>query len=109
MKPTTPAPQSPYRFRTPRHAPAAPLDFCLIELHQLSLHEIAFDHAERMRHRFQRGYPFRFVLGVEMKHGGVRSADLHPEHVFQFMMTGMNFARLPPGRPVLLLRFSSFT
>src|SRR5713226_2604412 len=74
-----------------------PLDLCMIKLHQLSLHEITFDHAKSMRYGLQGGHPFRSMLGAQMKLRGVRSADLHPWYVLQFMMPGMNFARLPPG------------
>ena len=86
----------------------------MIKLHQLGLHELAFNHAKTMSYGLQGGHSFRSTLGTQVKLRNVRSADLHPLHVFQFMVTVMNLTRLSPGsigndelnrRPVLRHKF----
>ena len=50
-----------------------------------------------MRYGLQGGHPFRSMLGAQLKLRTIRITDLHPRHILQFMMAGMNFARLSPG------------
>jgi len=50
-----------------------------------------------MGDRFQGRHAFGSALSAQMKSRLPRRADFDPLYAFQFMMTVMNFARLPPG------------